>query len=135
MPKAHVLNEKLSNADRSKIEGLLSQHGYDPDFTYPKDVSALDPEADIGVVCLPIDASEQDAVDEKVRGFAEAGIRVVAIWLHEEGSLPDSIERLGSSAITSGSTKIKEVLDGVEVIWEEPSGIERPQQKVPRNKC
>lgn len=136
MPKAIVLNRILSGADRATVDAILKQHGYEPIHSMPGDLSKLDPTSDIGVVCLPVDDDEQSAVDEKIKKLADAGIRVVGIWLHakEGATLPAGLQKFGFAAVGLNSPKLAEVLAG-EVQWEESSGQQRATQKVPRNKC
>ncbi|MBM6596526.1 hypothetical protein [Microvirga pudoricolor] len=134
MPKAYVLNEKLSNADREAIAGLLTQNGYSPHFGFPENLPALNPQVDIGVVCLPIDLSEQSSLQEYIQALMAAGIRVVSIWLHPADALPLGVEKFGSAAVAIDSPKVKEALQG-EAIWEGASGEQRPQQPMTRNRC
>jgi hypothetical protein len=136
MPTAIVLNDALSPVDRAAVDAILKQHGYEPVYSTPDDLSKLNPASDIGVVCLPVDIGEQAAVDDKIKKFAAAGIRVVGIWLHaQEGvTLPAGLKKFGFSAVGLSSPKLPDVLAG-EVQWEEPSGQKRPTQNVPRNKC
>jgi hypothetical protein len=134
MSKAIVFNDLLSASDRQRVENLLKQSGFDPIFDPALPVSSIDLTADIGVVCLPIDTAEADAVKKRIGEFTAAGARVVAIWLDEnaEDVLPAGIEGLGSAAISIGSPRAEKALAG-EAIWESPKGALRPKKPMKRN--
>ena len=135
MPKAYVLNDSLSEADRSAVDGILTQHGYSPVHGVPSDTSTIDKASDIAVICLPIAEAEVMAVNQKAMDLSHIGVRIVAIWLHDVADeLPESVEKYGSAAVGIGSAKLPDALGG-QAIWEEPTGMPRPEQSIPRNKC
>jgi hypothetical protein len=134
MPGAYIFNEHLSASDRASLGQLLARYGYDPIYHIPDDLSGLDPEVDLGIVCLPIAAADQTTIAKRVGAFVAAGIRVISIWLHDEGSLPEVIKKFGFSSIRIDSPEVEKVFKR-EPVWEEASGAPRASQPVPRNKC
>ncbi|MBO6724856.1 MAG: hypothetical protein JJ911_04235 [Rhizobiaceae bacterium] len=135
MSKAYVFNERLSADQQAQIESVISGTGFEPVFGTPP-ANSVDIESDVGVVCLPIDPVEDADVQEKIKDYTMAGVRVVAIWLDDaaEEILPPGVLRLGSAAISVGSSKAREALEG-EAVWETPKGKKRAEPAMQRNRC
>ena len=138
MPKAYVLNDHLDPADRAAIDAAVRTAGYEPDYVVPSDLSALDPNTDVGVVGLPVAPGDEAAVNARMQAFAGAGIRVVCIWLQDEDvggvGVPDGVGRYGT-VVDIGSDELTGTLKGETNVWEEPGGAPRPPPVTKRNKC
>ncbi|MDJ0627608.1 MAG: hypothetical protein QNJ44_05065 [Rhodobacter sp.] len=138
MANAYVFNEHLDATDRAAIEAAVRAAGYEPVPDVPSDVSSLDPNADIGVVGLPVASEDEAAVNERMQAFAGAGIRVVCIWLHgKEGGVagvPDGVAKYGVT-VDIESPELAVTLKGEKDVWEEPGGEPSPAPKTKRNKC
>lgn len=138
MSKAYVLNDQLNAADRSKIDAAVQANGHEPVHRIPKDLSELDPEADVGVVGLPSASEEEALINARMQAFAGAGIRVVCIWLHIEESdgtgVPEGVGKYGTT-VDIGSPELAATLKGEIDVWQDPGGATSPAPKIPRNKC
>ncbi|WP_084739835.1 hypothetical protein [Frigidibacter mobilis] len=139
MGKAFIFNEHLDRTDRDAIEAAVRAAGYEPIYGVPADISTVDAITDIGVVGLPVAPEDEAVVNSGTRLFGGAGIRVVGIWLHEDGvdgvGLPEELEKYGSTAVRIGSPDLPEALAGERDVWEEPSGATRAAPTTKRNKC
>lgn len=135
MASAYIINRLLTQSDRKRIEQTLRSCTFVPVHQIPPNLAIVDRSIDVGIVCLPVNSSEQKFVDEKVEEFGSAGIRVIGIWLREadEQGL-GGIGLFGSGAVSIDSPSLVEVLCG-EPVWTDPSGAAREPQKGPRNKC
>ena len=139
MPIAYVMNEHLDIADRTAIEAAVRAARCEPVHDVPSDASELDPNADVGVIGLPVLPEEEAAANAKIRAFAGTGVRVVCIWLHGEesgitGVVPEGVSKYGVT-VDIGSPKLIGALKGAIDVWEAPGGASRPAPITKRNKC
>ncbi len=138
MAKAYIFNEHLNNDDRVAIEAAVRAAGYDPVFGVPANLSLLDPDADIGVVGLPVASEDVATVNARTQAFAGAGVRVVGIWLHaeEDGEtgIPEGLGKYGAT-VDIGSPELTNTLKGETIVWEEAGGAPSPIPQTKRNKC
>jgi hypothetical protein len=134
MARGFVLNPNLGAQDRARLNALLLRAGFDPVYQFPAELTDIDPKVDVGVVCLPGSADDQAILEERVGAFVSAGIRVITIWLTDEGVLPEIFRKFGSAAVSINSPKAVDALKG-EPAWEEASGAGRTTQPLTRNKC
>ena len=138
MADAYILNDQLDAADRATIEGAIRSAGLTPVGGVPANVSSLDPNADVGVVGLPITVGDEATVNARVQAFAGVGIRVVCIWLREEESegtgVPDGVGKYGI-VVAISSPDLTGTLQGETDVWEKPDGAPSPIPSTKRNKC
>ena len=138
MGRAYILNDHLDMAGRAAIEAAVRAAGYEPVHAVPSGTSALDPNADVGVVGLPVAPEDEAAVNARMQAFAGAGVRVVCIWLHgEEGGgtgVPEGVGKYGAT-VDIGSPDLTGTLKGDTDVWEEPGGAPSPTPVTKRNKC
>ncbi len=138
MGKAYVFNQHLGNKDRATIEGAVEAAGYNAVYTVPADASSVNPEANIGVVGLPVAPADSAVVNARMQAFAGAGIRVVGIWLRgEEGSgigVPEGIAKYATT-VDINSAELTNTLKGDIDIWEQPGGALSQAPETKRNKC
>jgi hypothetical protein len=138
MSKGYIFNEHLNFDDRVAIEGAVQAAGYDPVYGVPADVMLIDLDANIGVVGLPTAPEDVASVNSRTVAFAGAGIRVIGIWLCDEGDgeggVPEGIGKYGTTVDIS-STEITGTLKGQTDVWEEHGATPSPKPKTKRNKC
>ena len=138
MGNAYILNDHLSATDRAAIDGAIQGAGFAPIASAPENTSSLDPNADIGVVGLPVAPVDEAAVNARMQAFAGAGIRVVCIWLHGEedggAGVPEGVGKYGTT-VDIGSPDLPGTLKGETDVWEEPGGAPSPVPVTKRNKC
>lgn len=137
MRQAFILNETLSDADRAAIRALLEARGFAVVFGMPADPKVLSGSAAIGVICLPADVADSALLDERARSFADVGLPVIGIWLHDEtDELPAALGDFGTGVVTAGSAELDRMLaEPAAAVWERPDGTRRADQPTPRNKC
>ncbi|WP_156629682.1 hypothetical protein [Methylobacterium sp. Leaf85] len=92
--------------------------------------------ADVVVIPLCPESIADPQVAALVDAAAQAGKRVVGVWLTgcEGLSVPPSLDRVGSGAVENNGEKIRKAVFGKEPVWEEPDGSPRPPQQLPRKK-
>ena len=138
MADGYILNDQLDASDRATIEGAIRGAGLTPVSGTPANVSSLDPNADVGVVGLPVTPGDEATVNARIQAFAGAGIRVVCIWLREKESdgtgVPDGVGKYGIT-VAIGSPDLPGTLQGETDVWEKPDGAPSPTPSTKRNKC
>lgn len=138
MADAYILNDHLDAADRATIEDAIRGAGLTPVSGAPANVFSLDPNADVGVVGLPVMRDNEATVNARMQAFAGAGIRVVCIWLREEEEAgtgtPEGVGKYGTT-VAIGSPDLTGTLQGETDVWEEPDGAPSPPPVTKRNKC
>ncbi|KJZ29892.1 hypothetical protein TW83_17560 [Paracoccus sp. S4493] len=138
MANAYILNDQLDAADRITIEDAVQGAGLTPVRGALVNVSSLDPNADVGVVGLPVTPGDEATVDARMQAFAGAGIRVVCIWLREEEGAgmgtPEGVGKYGTT-VAIDSPDLTGTLKGETDVWEEPDGAPSPTPVTKRNKC
>ena len=138
MPNAYILNDHLDAADRATIESAIQGAGFTPVSNVPANTSSLDPNADVGVIGLPVAPGDEATVNARMQAFAGVGVRVVCIWLHgEEGGgagVPKGVGKYGTT-VDIGSPVLSGALQGETDVWEEPGGAPSPAPTTKRNKC
>lgn len=139
MADAYIFNENLNADDRTAIETAVRAAGFDPIYGVPASIPLLDPETNLGVVGLPVEAEDEATVNAAMKAFAGAGIRVVCIWLRKKGSgvsgIPEGIGKYGSATVDINSPELKGTLEGDVDTWEDPGGAPRLTPMTKRNKC
>ena len=138
MADAYILNDQLDAADLATIEGAIRSAGLTPVSGALANVSSLDPNADVGIVGLPVTSGDEATVDARMQAFAGAGIRVVCIWLREEEGAglgtPEGVGKYGTT-VAIGSPDLTGTLQGEIDVWEKPDGAPSPPPVTKRNKC
>lgn len=136
MARAIVFNKGLSQDDRRRVEALVRAAGFEPVIGAAPPVDAIDLDADVGIVCLPLGADDEEHVLRSAEEYAAAGARVIAIWLDEraEEALPAVVQKFGSAAIAVNSENAQDALEG-EAVWEAPGGKKRQAPDMRRNRC
>ena len=138
MGNAYILNDHLDAADRGAVESAIQSAGYTPVGSAPMNTASLHPNADVGVVGLPVAPEDEATVNARMQVYAGAGIRVVCIWLRGEGGggvgMPESVGKYGTT-VDIGSPDLTGTLQGETDAWEEPGGAPSPTPVTKRNKC
>ncbi|MGO8148709.1 hypothetical protein AB9F36_02680 [Rhizobium leguminosarum] len=93
--------------------------------------------ADVIVILICRESINDPTLKDIVGEASRLGKRVVAIWLDEElasGGVPGFLDREGDAVCDIEDENVKKAIVDGENIWLEPSGKQRPKQKLPRHK-
>lgn len=92
--------------------------------------------ADVIVILICRETINDPTIKDIVNEASRLGKRVVSIWLDEDlgSGVPGFLDREGDALCDLEDEHVKLAVVEKENIWLDPSGKQRPKQKIPRHK-